>query len=250
MKKPALAPSGMLTLLVALAVATFPGTGKAAGPFGSPSPLADEDSGTAYGIGYFFHEAKWKPDDPLKFGEIKVEQDAAFLHLETLFSEESAGFLRIGAATLNEIDDSFRVFGSVGYRGVWFGDSRSVLEVGPVLIGSYHTKYKDRKSLGAGIYTEEEVKGFWDAGVAVALQKRLGNRLAVFGGPFGYYGSAKAKVMSPSLGIDASTTLKDKNNIGAYAGARYTLFRGLMIEAEGQFNGNVSFGVTAVYSPR
>ncbi|MBT9537784.1 MAG: hypothetical protein IVZ94_06590 [Nitrospirae bacterium] len=46
----------------------------------------------------------------------------------------------------------------------------------------------------------------------------------------------------------ASTTLKEKNNIGGFAGVRVPLGKGFSVEVEGQYKSRFSFGGALTYS--
>lgn len=223
-----------------------------AGPFGSPEPAADDRRTSAsVGAGYFFQRTTWKPDDNLSFGEIDIDRTAIFVQAGTLLTEDSEVFIRVAASDLKQtgtggFEGDYRPSGTVGYRGLWFGDRKSVWGIGPILQGSYAAKYTDKRET-AGIVTEAEIKDPWDAALAIGIRYRIGERLMAFGGPFGYYGSAQASIVSPALGLNLSTTFKEKNNFGGYAGIHFVPFRSVIVEAEGQYSGQFAFGVNAAY---
>lgn len=239
--------------LVTLAVLGVGKEANCAGPFGSPNPASDDrtDSSASIGAGYFFQRTTWKPDDNLNFGNIDIDRTAMFVQAGTLFSEESEVYLRVAAADLKQtgtggFEGDYRPSGTVGYRGLWFGERRSAWGIGPIIQGSYAATYKDKSDVD-GIVTEAEIRNPWDAALAVGIQYRIGEWLTAFGGPFGYYSSAKAKIVSQALGLELSTNFKEKNNFGGYGGVRFSPFRNLVVEAEGQYLGQYAFGVNVAY---
>lgn len=238
----------VLTFLLPARVA-FP-----AGPFGPPKPFSDERRPTLIGAGYFWNQKVWKPDNTKDFPtNVEFGQNIAFIQAGTLFSEESEGFIRLGAADFRETGDSgafesdYVFSGALGYKDLWYGDRRSTIGVGPILLGSYTAKYTGDVTLGDGSVAQVEIDQFWDAALAVGIQGKVGSSLILFGGPFGYYAAAKGTVSSPTVG-NLTTDFKAKEYVGAYAGFRYTPIRGWSVEGEGQYIGEFSAGVTLAYT--
>lgn len=227
-----------------------------AGPIGPPEGFASEDRSAAVGGGYFWSETEWKPKDKSAFpSNIKLGQNIAFLHAGTVIFEAGEAYVRLGAADLKETDGAFEgdyvPMASVGLKGLWIGDAgrrrRPGLGFGPILQGSYHQKYKDESvPLGSGETANVEIDKFWDVSVALALQYRINEQLLVFGGPIGYYSKADVRLSTSSLG-QLSSNFQANKYLGGYAGVRFTPYRGLILEAEGQFLSGVSGGVTLAY---
>jgi hypothetical protein len=244
---------GIICLLV---VGVF-SNGYAAGPIGPPEGFANDDRWVAVGAGFFGFETEWEPEDKTAFpSEGKIGQNIGFLHAGHVSFEAGEGFIRIGAADLTESDGAFEgdfaPMASVGIKGLWFGDTgrrrRSAFGCGPILQGSYHLEYEDKQvPLGIGGTAAMKIKNYWDATLAFGLQYRLNEKFLVFGGPFGYYSQAKTELSSSVLG-ELSTKIEAKNNIGGYAGVRFTPKRGWILEAEGQFLSDISGGVTLIYT--
>jgi hypothetical protein len=228
-----------------------------AGPFGPPEGFPDDDRWVALGAGYFWFETEWEPEDKTAFpSDIEIGQNIAYFHAGHIVFEAGEEFIRVGAADLTESDGAFEgdlvAMVSVGLKGLWFGDTgrrrRSAFGFGPILQGSYHLKYEDKQiPLGIGGTADVEIENFWDASLALGLQWRLNEKFIAFGGPFGYYSQAKAKISSSVLG-ELSTKFEAKDYIGGYAGVRFTPRRSWILEAEGQFLGNFSGGVTLIYT--
>jgi len=250
--------SGMGRLAFGLLILIFFGVardGYSAGPFGPPEAATNEQRETSVGVGYFWNEAKWEPSNSTEFPSVEMGQNVGYLYAGSSVFETGEVYLRLGMADLKEtgttgsFEGDYKGYASVGMKGLWFGEGgrrRSSFGAGPILQGSYRMKYEQKQiPLGIGGTADITIENFWDVGLAFGLQWWLFERLLVFGGPFGYYSQADARLTSSTLG-DFSTKFKSDSNIGGYAGVRYSPFKGWILEAEGQYLSNFSGGVSLI----
>lgn len=240
----------LVALAAALALIVAGSPVSASGPFGPPDPEAGVDE-TSLGAGYFEYAAEWEPSEG-NFADVKFRQKQAYVQILSAsmsFAERGGWFLRLGAADFDDgagFKDSYKPFGTVGFKDVWYGERRSSFQVGTIFMGSYYFPYKETAVLSSGISVEAEVKSRWDAGLGIALQWNLANRVSVYGGPMISYGTAT--VSREGGGVKDEATFKEKDIAGLFAGARLRLSRRWMICAEGQFRGEASGGATVIYS--
>ncbi len=240
----------LVALAAALALIVAGSPVSASGPFGPPDPEAGVDE-VSLGAGYFGYDAKWEPSANT-FADAKFRQNHAYLQVLTSrmsFAERGGWFLRLGAADLddgNGFDDSYKPFGTIGFKDVWYGERRSSFKVGTILTGSFYFPYKATAVHSSGVSVEAEVKSRWDAALGIAAQWSPSKRLTVYGGPMVSYG--RAKVTREGGGVKDETTYKEKDVVGLFAGVGLKLSRRWMVCAEGQFRGEASGGAFLSYS--
>lgn len=224
-----------------------------ASQFGPPEPAAKEGQ-ASLGIGYFNYSGKWKPKDD-DWETVNTKQNQIYLQVSYGFVKNGEIYLRIGggeakikkAFLIDEADfrDS-KPFGTIGIKGI----SNVTPSFG---IGPFLPEYGI--TIPAGTYTlteTEKVKEPWDINIGVGLQGKIGETI-LYGGPFIYWGKSKAdykiSVTGPLTGTYlASTTYKEKNNVGGFAGLRLSLAKGLNLEVEGQLKSKFSMGGALTYS--
>ncbi|MCL5966855.1 MAG: hypothetical protein M1550_06610 [Deltaproteobacteria bacterium] len=203
-------------LLLAIIFLGFAQQVSAAGPLGPPQGFADDDRWVSVGAGYFWFETKWEPKDKAAFpSDVTMGQNIAFSHAGNILFEAGEGFLRLGAADLQQTDGAFeadyQAMATIGLKGLWFGETgrraRSAFGFGPILQGSYYLKFEeDRTPLGSLGTADVKIENFWDATLALGLQYRLNEKFLAFGGPFGYFSQAKVKMVT-SVPSELSTKL-------------------------------------------
>lgn len=240
-----------------------------AGQFGPPEPAAKEGK-TALGIGYFYHTAKWKSDS----GSTKeMTQNQAYLQLGYGFIKNWEAYLRVGGADSkikdafetsaddpncagfkSDFKDGYKPFGTIGVKGV-FNVSDS-FGIGPFLQASLYSSYKDET---AGTYNVPpvtpasqtmKVKKPSEINLGIGLQGKIGEAI-IYGGPVAYWTKAKAEWTVTITGVGTETdsvTVKEKNNIGGFAGIRLPLGKNVNLEVEGQYKSRFSMGGALTYS--
>lgn len=239
-----------------------------AGQFGPPEPAAKEGK-AALGIGYFYHSAKWKPKDDA-WETVKAKQSQAYLQVSYGFTKNWEAYLRLGGANAkiknafytseddpdlsgfkSDFKDGLKPFGTIGVRGV-FNVSPS-FGIGPFLQASLYSSYKDETTgtiLGIPASQEMKVKKPREINLGLGLQYKIGEAI-IYGGPVAYWTRAKAEWTGTITGVGTdtdSTTFKEKNNVGGFAGVRLPLGKGLNFEVEGQLKSRFSMGGALTYS--
>jgi hypothetical protein len=236
-----------------------------AGQFGPPEPATKEGK-VALGIGYFYYSSKFKPTDTVNWKEGKGTQNQAYLQLGYGFTKNWEAYLRVGEADSkgkdnfmtsgnysgfkSDFKDGFKPFGTMGVKGV-FNVSPS-FGIGPFLQASLGSSYKDSTSgrySGVSATQEMKVKKPREINLGVGLQGKIGEAI-VYGGPVAYWARYKAEwnMTGGAIGSVPSTTYKEKNNIGGFAGIRLPLSKGLNFEVEGQLKSRFSMGGALTYS--
>jgi len=236
-----------------------------AGQFGPPEPAAKEGK-ASLGVGYFYYSAKYKPKDTVNFREFKGAQNQAYLQLGYGFVKNAEVYLRVGGADAkvknafstsgnysgfkSDFEDGLKPFGTIGVKGV-FNVSPS-FGIGPFLQASLYSSYKDKTSgtyLGNPATQEEKAKKQREIDIGVGLQGKIGETI-IYGGPVIYWAKHKVDWTLTTGGVSYpySTTYKEKNNIGGFAGIRLPLGKGLNFEVEGQLKSRFSMGGALTYS--
>lgn len=240
-----------------------------AGQFGPPEPTAKEGK-VALGVGYFYSSAKLKPKNTEDWEEGKINQNQAYLQLSYGIIKNWEAYLRVGGADLkvkNAITDSditnsgpkdfkdgLKPFGTLGIKGLLY-ESQS-FGIGPFVQATLYSSYKDEWTYSELGWSDSgtlkaKYKNPRDINLGVSAQAKIGG-VILYGGPVAYWYKAKAEVDVQNLttgtsGSD-STTYKEKNNVGGFAGVRLPLGKGLSIEVEGQMKSRFSFGGALTYS--
>ncbi|MFZ3122682.1 MAG: hypothetical protein WA104_04870 [Thermodesulfovibrionales bacterium] len=257
-----------LMLVIMVLMLSVMGSAVYAGQFGPPEPAAKEGK-TALGIGYFHYSAKSKPKDTVNWEEGKSTQNQAYLQLGYGFTKNWEAYFRVGGADTktkeafltsaddpnaagfkSDFKDGYKPFGTIGVKGVF--NVTPSFGIGPFLQASLSSSYKDSTSgtyLGVPMTQEMKVKKPREINLGVGLQGKIGD-VIIYGGPVAYWTRAKVEISATALGITAtaSTTYKEKNNIGGFAGVRVPLSKGLSLEVEGQMKSRFSMGGALTYS--
>ncbi|MCL5061711.1 MAG: hypothetical protein M0Z70_07045 [Nitrospiraceae bacterium] len=236
-----------------------------AGQFGPPEPAAKE-GGVALGVGYFYYTAKWKPKDS-DWEEGKVRQNQAYLQASYGFIKNGEIYLRVGGADAklkeaffdnSDFKRGLKPFGTLGVKGVF--NITPSFGIGPFLQASLFPSYKDDTTGTAtisgipvsGTETLKVIKPR-EINIGLGLQGKIGEAI-LYGGPVIYWEKAKADwtftgtIAGIPVSLSDSTTYKEKNNIGGFAGVRLPLGKGLNFEVEGQLKSRFSMGGALTYS--
>ena len=242
-----------------------------AGQFGPPEPAAKEGK-ASLGIGYFYSSAKYKPKDTVNFREFKGTQNQAYLQLGYGFVKNAEVYLRVGGADAKvknaitdpditnsgpkDFKDGLKPFGTLGVKGIIYESDNKSFGIGPFIQASLYSSYKDEwtfSELGwsdSG-YLKLKVKKPWDINLGISAQAKIGE-VILYGGPVAYWNKAKAEAEAKNLTTgnsdSASTTIKEKNNVGGFAGIRIPLSKGLNLEVEGQLKSRFSMGGALTYA--
>ena len=257
-----------MTLIVMTLILFTAGNIAYAGQFGPPEPVSKEGK-VSLGIGYFYYSDKLEPKDS-GWEKSKVTQNQAYLQLGYCFIKNWEAYLRVGGADIKTPDafltsaddpalagfkatfkDGLKPFGTIGIRGVF--NINPSFGIGPFFQASLCSNYKDKTSgtlLGIPTTQEMKIKRPWDINLGAALQGKIGE-VILYGGPLVYWARSKVDYEMTVTGVGTvtdSTTYKEKNNFGGFAGFRLPLGKGLSVEVEGQLKNRFSAGGSLVYS--
>lgn len=243
----------MKTFAALVAAATLlagAGGALASGLLGPPDPEARRDQ-LSVAAGYESDATKWKPGGG-SFGDVSVSRNQAYLQLLDTgisFTERGAAFIRVGAADFDDgasFQAGYKPFGSLGMKNIWYGERRSSIKVGTILLASYYPGYEAEKTLSSGATVKAKIKNEWDVGLGIALQASLGKKISLYGGPLLVYG--RAQVTREGGGVSDETTYEEKSLAGAFAGIGVNLSRSLIVFAEAQYRSDVSAGASIAWS--
>ncbi|MBU4320291.1 MAG: hypothetical protein Q8N12_01330 [Thermodesulfovibrionales bacterium] len=95
-----------------------------------------------------------------------------------------------------------------------------------------------------------KVKKPREINLGIGLQGKIGDAI-LYGGPVAYWAKAKAELTGTITGVGTltdSTTYKEKNNVGGFAGVRLPLGKNVSLEVEGQLKSRFSMGGALTYS--
>lgn len=197
-------------------------------------------------------------------GEDKATQNQAYLQLGYGIAKNWEAYLRVGGAdatskglfdfddATSDFKDSYKPFGTIGVKGV-FNVSDS-FGIGPFLQASLYSSYKDKKTGVVDGDTWEVTAKFKnprEINFGIGLQGKIGD-VIIYGGPVAYWTMFKAEWTATDVATgdtgSASTTDKEKGNVGGFAGVRVPLGKGLSLEVEGQMKSKFSMGGALIYS--
>ncbi len=241
----------MRKALICAAMFLAAGSISFAGEFGPPEPF---DKTLVPSVGYTYSQAEYTSSRP-GWEDATITQHGVFLQASLLLSDDSEGYLRIGAAdwevsgfrperTEYDLRDSANLYTSLGYKRLfydadWWG-------LGSFVQGSYYTsQYRDSED-----DVRLSVEDLWDVNFGMAAQSKwrprrgLIDEAILYGGPFYYFASAKAIVDSEDEeGVSYSTNIDEDGNLGGFLGIRVRMPGGMYAGVEGRYKTRFSAGV-------
>jgi len=251
-------------VISAFLIFTVHGTAAAGGLFGPPQPISKEAGGLHTGIGYWYHEDKYKNDT-----EHVTRQNQVYSQLG-YGAQNWEVYGRIGVSDLkvfdvfnsaqvstttskNDFADNWNFFGTLGAKG--FYPFNKTFGIGGFMQGSYHfSDFTDAVSgthNGTPFTTELKVKNLWDVNFGVGFQATVPKGIKLYIGPYIYYSEAKISQSAniPGLKFEAwHVTIKNKTNGGGFTGIDVPLARGFHLNVEGQYSERFSVGAAVTYS--
>ncbi|MFH1014895.1 MAG: hypothetical protein V1762_03130 [Nitrospirota bacterium] len=261
----------MKKLILAIAIAAIFLTSSMvyAGQFGPPEPAAKEGK-VALGLGYFYSSAKVKPNNTADWKEEKISQNQTYLQLSYGVIKRWEVYLRAGGADLKvknilddpnitnsgpkDFKDGLKPFGTLGVKGLLYENQS--FGIGPFVQATLYSSYKDEWTLNElgwsdQGYVKAKIKKPSEINLGIGLQGKIGEAI-IYGGPVAYWTKIKVEgeVANITVGYaeSVSTTFKEKNNVGGFAGVRLPLGKGLNFEVEGQYKSRFSMGGALTYS--
>ena len=240
------------------------GTAAAGGLFGPPQLVSKGAGGLHTGIGYGYHEDRYRKDTDHTIRQNQVYSEVGY------GADHWGAYGRIGASDLkfldtfrstqastttsgNDFKDDRKFFGTLGGQG--FYPFNRTFGIGVFLQGSYYFQdFMDDISgthNGARFTQELKVKNLWDVNFGVGFQATVPNDIKLYVGPYLYHSQAR---ISPSVNIPGlpfsagEVAIHNKTNIGGFSGIDVPLARGFHLVVEGQYSERFSVGTAVTYS--
>jgi hypothetical protein len=248
-----------------LIIFTVHNTAVAGGPFGPPQPVSKEAGGLYTGIGYWYHEDIYKNGT-----EHLIRQNQVYSHVGYGAKNLWEIYARIGVSDLkifdaynstnpltttykNNFEENWKFFGTLGAKG--FYPVNSTFGIGAFIQGTYYfDKFSDEvlgSDDGTPFTAQLKIKNLWDVNCGVGLQATVPYDIKLYIGPYAYYSQAKASLLSniTTLEFEAGeVTIKNKTNLGGYAGAFIPLGKSFHLNIEGQYSERLSVGTAVTYA--
>ncbi len=251
-------------LIVAFMLFTVNGKAAAGGLFGPPQSISKEAGGLNTGIGYWYHEDKYRNDT-----EQVTRQNQIFSQLGygtqtwELYGRVGISDLKVldafsstqgsAATSKNDFQDNGEFFGTLGAKG--FYPFNKTFGIGVFVQGSYYfTDFTDDVSgsfNGVPFRVNLKVKNLWDVNLGIGFQAMVPYGIRLYIGPYLSYSEAKASLSQNIPGLKFETgdvTIRNKTNIGGFAGVDVPLAKGFHLNVEGQYSERFSVGAVVTYS--
>ena len=251
-------------VMIAFILLIAPQRAAAGGSFGPPQPIAKESGGLHTGIGYWFHEDKYKNGmeqvtrqnqvySELGYGsrhgwEITARVGMSDLKLIDAFNSSTAST----TTSKDDFEEHGKFFSTLGAKG--FYPFNMTFGMGAFIQGTYcFSDFTDTVSgtrNGAPFAVELGVKNLWDVNFGMGFQVTVPKDIKMYIGPYVRYSELK---VSPSAGIagialaSGETTMKNKTGFGGFTGIEVPLAKGFRLNLEGQYTERLSVGAAVIY---
>jgi len=253
------------SIFVVLLSILFFATTAFAGQFGPAEPSAKEGK-FSVGAGYFYSTGKCKSDDA-GWSDGKLTSNQIYAQVGYGVAKNAEVYLRVGESDLkaspafasgtgltgfkNDFSDGFKPFATLGAKGLF--KINSTFGIGPFVQATMmYQKFGDStagKVFGLGATQELELKNAKEYDIGIAFQEKVSN-VVFYVGPVAYWTRADTefKLTVPGVGsTTSSTTYKEKNDVGGFAGVRIPLGKDLVADIEGQYKSDWSAGASLTY---
>ena len=254
----------MMAMSIFTALVTC-GIAAAGGPFGPPQPIAREAGGLHTAIGYWHQEDIYKNGAEFVTRQDQVYSEAGFgaqnlwdiygrigvstLKIQDAFSSSSAST----TASNNDFDENWKFFGTLGTKV--FYPFNKTFGMGAFVQGSYsfNNLKDDVSGTSGGIPYRAvlNVQDLWDVNFGIGFQATAPYDMRLYAGPYVHYSEATASLSTNVPGLQfstADTTIKNKTNVGGFAGIDLPLARGFRMNVEGQYSERFSAGGAITYT--
>lgn len=252
-------------VIIVFVILSAPGRAPAGGPFGPPQPIVKEAGGYHTGIGYWFHEDKYKNGteqvtrqnqvySELGYGsqnswEITARVGLSDLKLIDAFRSSSASTV----TSKKDFEGDGKFFSTVGTKGYY--PFNKTFGLGAFVQGTYtfgdFTDSVSGTRNGVPFSVELEVKNLWDVNFGLGFQATVPYGIKMYLGPYVYYSEFKASSSADVAGLafaSRETTMKNKTGFGGFTGIEVPLGKGFRLNLEGQYTERLSVGAAVVYA--
>ena len=251
-------------VIIVFFILIAPGRAAAGGPFGPPQPIVKEAEGLHTGIGYWYHEDKYKNGTEQVIRQNQVYSEAGYgtknywdIYVRVGISDlnVSDAFSSTSAATItfkNDFEENRNYFGTFGAKGFYpFGKT---FGVGAFIQGTYYfrdfTDHISGTRNGAPFAIELRMKNLWDVNFGIGFQATVPYGIKMYLGPYVYYSEAKVSPSADVAGValaSGETTIKNKTSFGGFTGIEVPLAKGFRLNLEGQYTERLSVGAAVIY---
>lgn len=216
-------------------------------------------------IGYWHHEDIYKNSEEFVTRQDQVYSEAGYgaLNIWDIYARIGVSNLKIqeafsssSASTTTSNDDfneNLKFFGTLGAK-VFYPFSKT-FGMGAFVQGSYSfSSLKDDVSGTSGATPYRAVltvEDLWDVNFGIGFQATVPYGIRLYAGPYVYYSEASASLSTNVPGLQfstADTTIKNKTNVGEFAGIDLPLAKGFRMNIEGQYSERFSAGGAITYT--
>jgi hypothetical protein len=251
-------------LIAAFLLFTVQGLAAADGLFGPPQSISREAGGLQTGIGYWYHEDKYKNDTEWVTRQNQIYSQLGYgTKTWELYGRVGVSDLKIvdafrskpgsAATSKNDFEDNGKFFGTLGAKV--FYPFNQTFGIGAFAQGSYYfSDFSDDVSgsfNGAPFRASLTVKNLWDINGGIGFQATVPFGIKLYIGPCASYSEGKASLSQNIPGLKFETdevAIKNTTNLGGFAGLDIPLAKGFHLNMEGQFSERFSVGAVVTYS--
>ncbi len=255
---------GILVAVAASILSVLHGAAAAGGPFGPPQPVSREAGGLHTGIGYEHREDRYRNGmvstikqhqifSELGYGTVNYgiygRVGVSDLKIPGAFRSSQASVTTSG----DDLEDNRKFFGALGGQG--FYPFNKSFGIGAFFQGTYFFEdFKDDISGtldGVPVTTALKVEKLWDVNFGIGIQAAVSREIKLYAGPYLYYSQAEISSSGNIPGLPFPTggvTVRNKTNVGGFAGIDVPLVRGFHLIAEVQYSEKFSAGTTVAYT--
>jgi hypothetical protein len=236
----------------------------AGGPFGPPETLSRQTGGLNTAIGYWYNEDTYSngADHIIRQNEIYSQVAYGASNVWEIYGRLGVTDMKISdafrssAATTTTFKSDFaenaKFSGTLGAKG--FYSFNKIFGVGASIRGTYYfNNFTDDvagRVSGIPFTTDLKVNDLWDVNFCLGFQALAPAGIKLYAGPYIYYSEGKASLGAniPSLDYAAGgTIIRNKTNIGGFAGLDIPLALGFRLNIEGQYADRLSAGAAVSY---
>lgn len=229
----------------------------------SPFTELAAQSKFSLGVGYSYYAGKWGSSDA-NWREIKFISNQPYVQAGYEMKDFEA-YLRLGTADLkigNVFASGSGVFGSkqdfygsmkpFATAGIKYSLKYPSFGISPFLQVNLYSSYKDSTSgtiFGFSATQEVEIKNPREVNLGVAFQSKV-RGVNLYAGPVvgRSEASVESKLIVSGVGTAAnSTTYREKNNYGIFAGLQAPLGKKFALEVQGRMKSEFSGGIALIH---